>query len=65
MVSSKSVGPPMTVHRTFVAREGNGKAPVEPQKMMPGPCRGGAVRLAAPCDKLMIGEGIETALSGA
>jgi hypothetical protein len=28
--------------------------------MMLGPCRGGAVRLAAPGDALMVGEGIET-----
>src|SRR5207344_775256 len=34
-----------------------------PQKMMFGPCRGGAVRLTAPGDVLMIGEGIETCLT--
>jgi len=31
--------------------------------MMLGPCRGGAVRLAAPGDMLMVGEGIETCLA--
>ena len=31
--------------------------------MMLGPCRGGAVRLAAPVDVLMVGEGIETCLA--
>ena len=31
--------------------------------MMLGPCRGGAVRLAAPGDVLMVGEGIETCLA--
>ena len=40
-----------------------GKAPVDPQKMMLGPCRGGAVRLAEPGDVLMVGEGIETCLA--
>ena len=38
---------PLAIHRTFLARDGFGKAPVNPQKMMLGPCRGGAVRLAA------------------
>ena len=54
---------PIAIHRTFLARDGAGKAPVEPSKMMLGPCRGGAVRLAAPCDVLMVGEGIETCLA--
>ena len=54
---------PLGIHRTFLARDGAGKAPVDPQKMMLGPCRGGAVRLAAPVDLLMVGEGIETCLA--
>jgi putative DNA primase/helicase len=54
---------PLAIHRTFLARDGGGKAPIDPQKMMLGPCRGGAVRLATPCDVLMIGEGIETCLA--
>lgn len=53
----------LAVHRTFLAKDGNGKAPVDPQKMMLGPCRGGAVRLAPAGDVLMIGEGIETSLA--
>lgn len=53
----------LAIHRTFLARDGMGKAPVDPQKMMLGPCRGGAVRLAEPTDVLMIGEGIETCLA--
>jgi len=44
---------PLAIHRTFLARNGAGKAPVEPQKMMLGPCRGGAVRLDGPDDVLM------------
>jgi len=54
---------PLAIHRTFLARDGTGKAPVEPQKMMLGPCRGGAVRLGCPGDVLMVGEGIETCLA--
>jgi hypothetical protein len=56
-------GAPVAVHRTFLARDGGGKAPVDPQKMMLGPCRGGAVRLADPGEVLMVGEGIETCLA--
>ena len=54
---------PLAIHRTFLARDGSGKAPVDPQKMMLGPCRGGAVRLGTPTDLLMVGEGIETCLA--
>ena len=39
------------------------QAPVDPVKMMLGPCRGGAVRLGVPGEILMIGEGIETSLA--
>src|SRR5262245_19460464 len=54
---------PLSVHRTFLARNCGGKAPVDPQKMMLGPCRGGAVVLAPPGEVLMVGEGIETCLA--
>jgi putative DNA primase/helicase len=54
---------PLAVHRTFLTPDGSGKAPVEPQRMMLGPCRGGAVRLAPIGDVLMVGEGIETCLA--
>ncbi len=54
---------PIGIHRTFLACDGSGKAPVALQKMMLGLCRGGAVRLGAPADVLMVGEGIETCLS--
>ncbi len=56
-------GKPLAIHRTYLARDGIGKAPVEPQKMMLGPCRGGAVRLGQPDDVLLVGEGIETCLA--
>ncbi|MEZ5792377.1 MAG: toprim domain-containing protein [Nitratireductor sp.] len=54
---------PLAIHRTFLARKGSAKAPVKPAKMMLGPCRGGAVRLAEPTEILMVGEGIETCLA--
>jgi putative DNA primase/helicase len=56
-------GKPLAIHRTYLAHDGRGKAPVEPQKMMLGPCRGGAVRLGEPDDMLMVGEGIESCLA--
>jgi DNA primase len=54
---------PLAIHRTFLDRNGTGKAPFKPQKMMLGPCRGGVVRLAEPDDVLLVGEGIETCLA--
>ena len=63
LVTHGAGGKPIGIHRTFLARDGNGKAPVEPTKMMLGPCRGGAVRLGPPCGVLMVGEGIETCLA--
>src|SRR5262249_4325495 len=63
---------PLAIHRTFLARDGSDKAPVDPQKMMLGSCGGGVVRLAnadlsehlfAENDVLMVGEGIETCLA--
>ena len=54
---------PLAIHRTFLAVDGAGKAPVDPQKMMLGPCSGCAVRLAPAGDILMVGEGIESSLS--
>ena len=63
LVVSGETGLPMAVHRTFLTHDGQGKAPVDPPKMMLAPCRGGVVRLAEAHDKLMVGEGIETCLS--
>jgi len=63
LVTSGADATPLAIHRTFLTVDGGGKAPVEPAKMMLGPCRGGAVRLADPCDTLMVGEGIETCLA--
>jgi len=54
---------PIAIHRTFLAPDGSGKAPVDPTKMMLGPCRGGVVRLGESDGLLMVGEGIETCLA--
>jgi hypothetical protein len=54
---------PVAIHRTWLAPDGSGKAPVKPAKMMLGPCIGGAVRLATFGQPLLVGEGIETTLA--
>jgi hypothetical protein len=63
LVVNGETGSPVAIHRTFLARDGHGKAPVDPPKMMLGPCRGGVVRLGESDDGLMVGEGIETCLA--
>jgi hypothetical protein len=63
LVTNGADGTPIAIHRTYLARDGLGKAAVDSQKMMLGPCRGGAVRLAVSGNVLMIGEGIETCLA--
>jgi hypothetical protein len=55
-------GQGVAVHRTYLDHAG-GKAKVEPEKAMLGPCRGAAVRLSAGSGPLVVAEGIETALS--
>jgi hypothetical protein len=51
------------IHRTYLKPDGSGKADVQPAKMMLGSCAGGAVRLSGGASRLVVGEGIETALS--
>lgn len=51
------------VHRTYLAPGGEGKARVTPAKAMLGMTKGRAVRLSEGGDRLVIAEGIETALS--
>jgi hypothetical protein len=63
LVVNALTGKPIGVHRTFLTRDGTGKAPVVPDRMMLGPCRGGVVRLAEATDTVMVGEGIETCLA--
>lgn len=62
-VTSAADGTLIGIHRTYLAPDGSGKAPVEPAKKMLGPCAGGAVHLANPNDLLMVGEDIETCLA--
>jgi putative DNA primase/helicase len=56
---------PLGIHRTFLSGDGApSKAPISPNKMMLGPCRGGAVRLRSPkYGFVLISEGIETGLA--
>lgn len=63
VVTNGTSGSPIAIHRTYLARDGGGKAPVEPERLMLGPCRGGVVRLAKPGGVLMVGEGVETCLA--
>jgi putative DNA primase/helicase len=51
------------VHRTFLAGDGSRKAPLNPPKVSLGPCRGSAVRLGLAAERLVVAEGIETALA--
>ena len=52
------------IHRTFLRRDGSGKAPVVPVRKDLGQREGGAIRLGPVADELGVGEGIETTLSG-
>lgn len=63
LVTQAAGGSPVAVHRTFLAHDGQGKAPIDQPKMMLGPCHRAAVRLGPSGERLMIAEGIETALS--
>lgn len=52
------------VHRTWLRRDGSGKADLQPQKAMLGRCAGGAVRLSSSwAGELQITEGVETGLA--
>lgn len=51
------------VHRTYVRRDGTGKADLIPSKAMLGPVSGGAVALNHVKGPLIVTEGIETGLS--
>jgi hypothetical protein len=78
MVSAMTRGSKFAaVHRTWLAPDGSGKAPVDKPKKMAGPARGAAIRLssgpsglspakasaAGVRGPLAIGEGIETTLT--
>jgi putative DNA primase/helicase len=50
-------------HLTYLAPDGSQKATLDPVRRFLGPVAGGAVRLAAAAEKLMVGEGIESCLA--
>lgn len=56
-------GTPQAIHRTFLAPDGSGKAPIATPRKTLGMVAGAAVRLAPIADRLIIGEGIETSVS--
>ena len=56
-------GGPAGIHRTFLRRDGGGKADIEPPRAALGPVRGGAVRLDPVAAELCIGEGMESSAS--
>jgi putative DNA primase/helicase len=65
LICSTSTGEPMAIQRTFLRRDGTGKAEVDPPRATKGSMSGGAIMLHEPVAgaPLTIGEGMETALS--
>lgn len=65
LVVSTLTGEPVAIHRTYLRRDGTGKASVDPAKASKGPMGGGAIMLhdLRPGAPLVIGEGIESSLS--
>lgn len=68
VVTDAITGEPLTLHRTYLAKDGSGKAPVEKQKLLAGGYRkkGGCVRLwpdESITTSLGLTEGIESALA--
>ena len=51
------------VHRTWLARDGSSKAPLETPRRAMGAVLGHAIRFGTACNTLIAGEGIETMLS--
>jgi hypothetical protein len=51
------------VQRTYLARDGGGKAPLADPRRAMGQLRGNAVRFGEPADVMAAGEGVETVLS--
>lgn len=65
LIVSTRTGEPVAIHRTYLRRDGTGKADLDPAKASKGPIGGGAIMLHMPVagTPLVIGEGIETSLS--
>ena len=53
----------IALHRTYLAPDGSGKAPVENPKMFLGDAKGGAIRLAPTTEEIIFCEGLEDGLS--
>ena len=64
LITHALTGEPMGVHRTFLALGGSSKAPVEKPKMILGRASGGVIQLGKAGNSILVGEGIETCLSG-
>ena len=60
-----AAGSIVALHSTFLRPDGRGKADADPARTTLGRTRGAAVRLFAACDRLILAEGIETALAAA
>ena len=58
-------GEPIAVHRTYLQRDGRGKADMAPQRASKGPIAGGAIRLDDPQPEILVGEGIESSAAAA
>ncbi|MGE0425843.1 MAG: toprim domain-containing protein [Reyranellaceae bacterium] len=56
-------GEARAIHRTWLRRDGAGKAPLGQPRLTLGPCGEGAVRLTPEGETLLVGEGIETCLA--
>ena len=69
LVTNAETVAPLSLHKTWLAPDGSGKAPIEkPRRLLPGHRSSGVVRIW-PDDEitmgLVIGEGIETCLAAA
>ena len=64
LITNALTGESMGIHRTFLAVNGSSKAPVEQPKMMLGKAAGGVIQLGKGGDSILVGEGVETCLSG-
>lgn len=66
ITDARDAGRLIGVHRTYLAKDGSGKAPVEPSRMILGNKKGGVIRLVPDEQietRLGVAEGIETALT--
>ena len=63
MIARVQIAGSFAVHRTYLRPDGATKADVSPAKAMLGQTRGGAVQLAEGQERLVVAEGLETALS--